>query len=228
MPNMWTTLSQGRDGVMARGVDVVRRTRETSADLLGRAEQRATALQERLATRRGGLNGNPIEKVERRVLAGIESILGRMGLGLRIQIRRLASFAPEPVQVALDAGPERALSSSTAPVAARAPRKRMRIEVQDVPVAEATEATGSAPPAKAKARARAKQKSPKARPAARSTRWVSPAAPSVEELAKLPVKTLLAKVDDLGDSQRRALLAHERATKARKTVIAALSAKLPS
>ena len=219
MPNMWTTLSQGRDGVMARGADVVRRTRETSADLLERAEQRASALQERLAARRGVLNGHPIEKVERRVLAGIESILGRMGMGLRIQIRRLAPSAP--AATALDAG------ARPQTVSARAPKKRMRIEVRDVPVAAAAAASDAIPDVAPQARVKKQPKKKKARPAARSTRWVAPP-PSVEELASLPVKTLLAKIADLDETERRALLAHERATKARKTVIAALSAKLPS
>lgn len=111
--------------------------------------------------------------------------------------------------IGLRAQAQRLTPGASMPETLPAPkRKRIR-----VPVGE----TASAAPAKARAKKGA-------RPSARSTRWVARPEQTIEALAELPVKALLAKLPELADVEKKALLAHERATKKRKTVLAALSA----
>lgn len=224
MQSLWQTLERGRDGVFAGGIAIVRRTRETGAEVLGRAEHRAITLQERVAARRSTLNGKPIERAERRLLTTFEMLLDRMGLGLREQIRRLAPDAGTSAM--LEPASER-FRESAAP--AKRAKKRIRIEVRDVPAA-----SERAPSAKSNGKRSPKES---ARPAARrataktarsSTRWVAPPAEVIDELTKLPVKTLVARIASLSDDERRALLALEKTTKQRKSVITALERSLAS
>lgn len=264
MESLWEAIGRRREGVIARGTSFVRRTRETGADILGRAEREAGKLQGTLSSRRSTLNGKPLERLERRVLQRIEDVLDRVGLGLRLRIQRLT---PGPKRVAIEPDapvqPEdatlvdesetssgatpRALEPAApprAPSARATGKKRIRVAVGSL--AEPAESANGAPEASKRAKPRADKAE---RPAARrttkagakapkvatstkaksSTRWVErPAEVEVEELGKLPVKTLLARIPALDDASCRALLAHEKQTKKRKTVVDALAARLPS
>jgi hypothetical protein len=220
MESLWETLGRGRSEVLARGVAVLTRTRDTGVEILDRAERRAESWRFQVAHRRANLNGKPIERVERRVLGRVEHWLEAMGLRLREQRKRLAPNASAPIaDDVAEAEITPILADVAAPPARR--KKRVRIEVRDVPVA----------PARTSAR-----KTEKQRPAARaakksgakaSTRWVRPPL-EVGELAALPVRQLLGKLGTLEAAELRTLLEHERANRKRKTVIDAISARLPA
>jgi hypothetical protein len=153
-----TTIDRGRGSLTS----AVRQTRETGADLLGRAARRAAILRRAVGRRRASLNGRPIERLERQLLLGVENVLDRVGVGLRAQVRRLAP-------------------SSKARARSASARKRIRVPLERG---------------------------------------------DVTALAALPVKELSHKIATLSEGDLRALLAHEKATKQRKSVVAAIEAKL--
>ncbi|WP_157070174.1 hypothetical protein [Sandaracinus amylolyticus] len=147
MQSLWDAIGRRREDAVARGSAyvrdhvIVRRTRETGAQLLGRAEREAAKLQTTIASRRGVLNGKPIEKLERRVLSRIESVLERVGLQLRDRIQRLTpgsklgAIEPETTQQPEDAtlvDESEARAEAKARAAARAPKKkRIRVAIED-------------------------------------------------------------------------------------------------
>lgn len=253
MQSLWEAIDRRREDVVARGSafvrDGARRTRETGAELLGRAEREATKLQSTLASRRQGLNGKPIERIERRVLSRIEEVLGRVGLQLRARIQTLApgekhgAIAPDAPPPPEDATLVDEAEASAPRAAARAPKKKPRIRVAVEP--GASEASPAAPARKtanghpAPRRAAKPLATKPERPAARratkagaakaSTRWVGKAAEAdVDALAELSAKALLARIPELDEGACRALLTREKDGKKRKTVVDALAARLPS
>lgn len=290
MERLWDAIGRRREDVIARSSAFVQRsaflqrTRETSADILARAERRATELQVSLSSRRSGLDGKTFAHLERRLLLRLEDVLQRVGQGLRVRVQRLspgagraaiepdAPVAPEEAVLVDEAeipsgAMPRVLEAAAPPVdssaplvpasparapAARAKSGKKRIRVAAVAAAPAPAAAEDPRPKRTRTRAAAKSerpaarrvttkapaKAPKvasARPSAKSangkasTRWVArPAEVEVEELGKLPAKTLLARIPALDDASCRALLAHEKQTKKRKSVVDALAARLPS
>ncbi|MDQ3037676.1 MAG: hypothetical protein M3Y87_35110 [Myxococcota bacterium] len=235
MENLWVTLGKRRAGVWARGEALVRRTRESGVELLGRVEGRATTIQRTIALRREILNGAPIERLERRVLVRLEDVLDRMGLGLRSQMQRLAAVAPERA-TERDLGNgvvdgEIVPSAPRAPAARATKKKRIRVPVSAPASSAKPTSNGRAAPT-----SRAKQK-PSDRPTARrvadpasrsTTRWVSSPAVDVEALASLSAKELASRIPALAPDVCRALLAREKQSKKRKTILDALSSRLPS
>ncbi|UJR85544.1 hypothetical protein [Sandaracinus amylolyticus] len=264
MQSLWEAIDRRREDVVARGSAyvrdhvIVRRTRETGAQLLGRAEREATKLQTTIASRRGVLNGKPIEKLERRVLTTIETVLERVGLQLRDRIQRLTPGAkitaiePETAAQPEDAtlvDESEARADAPARAAARAPKKkRIRVAVEDAatpsetvsvePEAAPVRKTSNghaapkriAKPLATKPERPAARRGTKAAAAAKaSTRWVGKAADAeVDQLSELSAKALLARIPELDEASCRALLAREKDGKKRKTIVDALAARLPS
>lgn len=229
MDNLWVTLGRGREGARARGQALVQRGRETGIELLGRFEGRTTRAQRTLAARRELLNGKPIERLERRVLTGLEELLESMGLGLRTQIRRLTPGAAVPgLEPQLADAP---IDAELVPSPKRIPAARARTAAKKKraapAAASAKTANGRAAPTRAK-----KSERPKARRGAKdappaSTRWVrAPGVVDLEALAELSAKELAAQIPTLDPDACRALLAREKQSKKRKTVLEALSARL--
>lgn len=244
MEILWQTLGRGRDRARERAASVVRRSREAGAGLLGRVEGGAEALRQSLAARRDQLNGNAAERVERRVLTRLELVLGRLGLDLRTQIHRLTppptapAMQPDAPQPPADAELVADEETPARTPAARAQRKKATSSSRATTAARERASSNGTRASKRTTTAKQKTKKTKqpsartarasARPSA-STRWVTPPSTSavdVDALGALPVKALLARTTDLDADALRALLAHEKQTKKRKTVIDALSARL--
>lgn len=212
---IWSALTERRLALGARGAELAKRTREAGLGALGRVESSAALWRSSLVERRERIvaRPRPWTPLENVLLSRVESLLESLRLGLRAQLTRLSPKRTITVKTDGEAKPKRPA------------KRRIRVAVEAAPAAKsrpaARRATKAAPPAPAK---------PANGKANGSTRWVEP---RTDELAidgydALSAKEIVARLSSLDADACRTLLAHERATKARRTVIEALEAKLPS
>jgi hypothetical protein len=192
--------------------------------------------------RRERLERAPRQDFERRILVGLEHVLERLGWGLRTRSDRLrpqeasgfeATFEADTAELPAEAeivGPEvLAPPPLKRRVSSRAPKRenakkgaKPRIRVSTLTPAqrpasnENHEKTRTKPPRQADKGGRV------------STRWVSPPKVDLDALTSLSARELIAKIPSLDHETCRALLLREKANKKRKTVMEALSARLPS
>lgn len=231
MNSLWRTFGWGGAEARARSEALVRRTRETGAKFLSRVASSARTIQHTLRVRRERLEREPRQDLERRILAGLEQVLEALGWGLR------AVAAPEPATAreAIEAEragtelPTEAEIVSSEPPPRPAPKKRVSSRAPKPDTAK----KGAKPRVRISALAPAPEKprtkSERAEKNGRvSTRWVSPPKVDLEALMALSAKELISKLPSFDHETCRRLLILEKANKKRKTVIEALSSRLPS
>ena len=229
MMNVMSTMERGRDALFTRGAELARRSTLLGLDLLGRVEQRTSSARENLSARRESLNGAPAERLERRVLSRLESLLELLSKGAANQRKRLAADASPDISDAVLVEDTKAGSRPRARAASKAPASKAPASASK---ARASKASASKAPAASKSRApkasakpkKASAKAAKAAPSRESTRWVSEPADELGALTELNAKELIARASSLPAATRKALAAHEKANKQRKTVLAALDA----
>lgn len=209
MIDVISTIGRGRDALFARGADLARRSTLAGVSFLERVESRTNGVRRSLVTRREGLDGKAIQRLEKRVLVSLELVLAMLGKSAAEQRKRLGAGELPGTEV------EDAVVVAEVKADAR-PRARAKTARQDAP--RTRKPAARKPASKApKVSARAKKD------ASASTRWVDPPSADVSDLTQLSAKELIARASSLSAKERSALLAHEKANKKRKTVLAALA-----
>lgn len=214
MINVMSTMERGRDALFTRGAELARRSTLLGLDLLSRVEQRTSSARDNLTSRRESLNGAPVERLERRVLSRLESLLELLNQGAATQRKRLAADAGADISDAI-------LVEDTK--AGARPRARAASKSRPATKSRATKPSAKAAKA-AKPRAVKAAKAEPKKAARASTRWVSEPADELGALTALSAKELIARAPSLSTATRKALVAHEKANKQRKTVLSALDA----
>ncbi len=222
MNSLWRTFGWDH----ARSEALVRRTRETGAKFLSRVASGARTIQHTLRVRREHLNRAPKQEFERRILAGLERVLERLGWGLRTRSDQLRPRETSSSESVFEADtPEMPTEAEIVRPEASTPPLKKRVSSR-APKSD-TPKKGATP--RVRVSARTVSSSRKTGKNGRvSTRWVSPPKVDLDALMSLSARELISKIPSLDVDTCRALLVREQAHKKRKTVMEALSARLPS